>query len=186
MKKILRIFPDFITAFRWSTSIREFLWKFGEYCDNDLSGIRNLFYRFKPTSSVILHNINLKRKKWKNWGLNIIVESNGYYFPETLKHIQLIIQDATKNEFTVKPIGSGHSFTDIVSTNGYLVNTHRLNRILSLDKKLLRTGVDSEFLVEMEGGITIRDINKQFFFMLNRICDSILWLNLICFTFFTN
>jgi FAD-linked oxidoreductase len=51
----------------------------------------------------------------------------------------------------VRPVGSGHSFTDIACTDGVLVDVSRMCRVLAVD------GAD----VTVEAGITINDLGEE-------------------------
>ena len=120
-----------------------------------------------PTNS---ENINTKiklRKSWKNCVANQVVEPLKLFSPRSLEELVEIIQSAEKNNCKVRAVGSGHSFSEILQTNDFLVNCKSLNNLISSDKSLLKSdeeikqiGLDSSLLVHVENGITIRDLNK--------------------------
>ena len=64
--------------------------------------------------------------------------------------MQNIIKKAQKNKKTVRAIGTAHSWTDILCTDGYLINTDKVNKVLSIDteKKQIR----------VQAGIKLKDL----------------------------
>lgn len=79
--------------------------------------------------------------------------------PASLAELQTIVSNAARERLTVKAAGSGHSFTDVAVTADYLIRPGSLNKPLPLDTTLLRAGVDSRNLFEVESGITIYELN---------------------------
>jgi hypothetical protein len=72
-----------------------------------------------------------------------------------------IVQDAEANGCEVRAVGSGHSWSDVALTGGFLVETHGLNRVLDVEAEPLREGVDRRNLVYTEAGIRLRDLNSE-------------------------
>src|SRR5262249_30735565 len=64
--------------------------------------------------------------------------------------LQHLIAEA---EGAVRFAGSGHSFSDIVATDGTLITLEQMNRVLDVDR--------GSGLVKVEGGITIRALNSR-------------------------
>lgn len=88
-------------------------------------------------------------KTWTNWPGNVQFEHAGITYPRTVHDVASAIQDAS----AIKAVGSGHSFNGCPVTAG---------KLLSLDKLSAVRSVDAEHLeVWVEGGLTIRDANKQ-------------------------
>lgn len=107
------------------------------------------------------------RKKWKNCVANQIVQPLRFYKPKTLAELIQIIQIAEKGHYKVRAIGSGHSFSEILQTPDFLINCHEMNQPIELDKSILKSettlssnGNNSEYLVHVENGITIKSLNK--------------------------
>jgi L-gulono-1,4-lactone dehydrogenase len=61
-----------------------------------------------------------------------------------------VVQAAVRDGLTVRPVGSGHSFTGLASTDGVLLDVSRLCRIRSVDPQ--------SGLVEVEAGITVHEL----------------------------
>jgi len=89
---------------------------------------------------------------WHNWGNNQVCESKEIKYPSSLREVQDLIKLAGKEQEKIRFIGSSHSWSDLVCTPGYLVNTDKLNKIIEINKEA-RT-------VKVEGGIKIKDLIK--------------------------
>ena len=70
-------------------------------------------------------------------------------------------REAERSRCTVRAVGSGHSWSDVALTPGFLVDTSGLSRILDLEPQLLRSGVDAARLVRAEAGIRLRELNAH-------------------------
>lgn len=101
------------------------------------------------------------RKTWRNFAENQEAEPLRIYEPENLKDIIEIIKDAEKLGVRVRAIGSGHSWSDVGVTTGFLIKPDSLNRVISLDTSLLNGDVDASKLFHIESGIRIRELNEE-------------------------
>lgn len=107
--------------------------------------------------------VGATRKRWSNYAGNQHGAPLQILDPGSLEELICIVRKATENlekPVPVKAVGSSHAWSDVAVTDGYLVNTHRLSRILDLDPGELRSDAHPETLVYAEGGITIRALNK--------------------------
>ncbi len=95
-------------------------------------------------SLIFAHN------NWSNWGNTQTCTPCKILYPETREEVQALIVEAVRQKVPLRAVGSGHSWSDVVCTNGYLVTTDRLNRILSIDTKTCQ--------VKVECGIKIKDL----------------------------
>lgn len=109
----------------------------------------------------------IKRKRWKNCVKNQVVEPLQYFEPETLEELINIVKIAGSNNYKVRAVGSGHSFSEILQTTDYLISCSNLNKVIKLDKELLKndstlkeTGFDPGLLVHVENGISIKNLNE--------------------------
>ncbi len=107
------------------------------------------------------------RETWSNCVDDQIVFPLKYFKPETLAELIEIIKIAEEENCTVRAVGSGHSFSEILQTEDFLINTHGMNKVINLDKSLLKSDetlkandYDPGFLVHVENGITIKALNK--------------------------
>ncbi|MCU1672688.1 MAG: FAD-dependent oxidoreductase [Frankiales bacterium] len=88
---------------------------------------------------------------WSNWAGNQVMEPARVLRPTTVDEIAAAVKQAAADGLTVKPIGSGHSFTAIGLTDGVLLDLSGYDRLLSADAG---TG-----LVTVEAGLTLHRLN---------------------------
>jgi len=87
---------------------------------------------------------------WRNWTGDQRCTPAATEQPATIAELQGLLGEARG---PVRLAGSGHSFSDIVVTDGLLIDPRRMNRMLDLDA--------GSRLVKVEGGITIRELNDR-------------------------
>ena len=98
------------------------------------------------------------RGRWRNHTGNQSVEPLRIYRPATLAEVREIVRTAEADGTTVRAVGSGHSWSDVALTTGYLVRTDRLSRPLEVDCP--RPDWDGAPLVRVEAGMRIRALNQ--------------------------
>jgi L-gulono-1,4-lactone dehydrogenase len=113
-----------------------------------------------------LKTISKTRKIWRNATRNVKVAPIRFFTPETLSDIKLIIKDAESKGFTVRAVGSGHSFSEVAKSNDYLLKMTSLNKIENIDplfikEKYRSNGPQQRYFVKTEAGITIKALNKK-------------------------
>lgn len=101
---------------------------------------------------------------WQNCIGNQSAAPNLYFTPTTIEEVRQIILSAEKNGYPVRAIASGHSFSDVTLTGGYMVDTHGIKGIISSDPKgkdrdLLKPDAKQQYLVHVAAGTTLRDLN---------------------------
>jgi L-gulono-1,4-lactone dehydrogenase len=89
-------------------------------------------------------------QQWCNWTGDQCFTPAAIERPSTAAELQRVIAEA---DGTVHLAGSGHSFSDIVASDGCLITLERMNRVLDIDR--------SSGLVKVEGGITFRALNRE-------------------------
>lgn len=99
-----------------------------------------------------------QRKRWSNHTGNQSVEPLRIYRPGLQGELQEIVATAARDGVSVRAVGSGHSWSDVALTNGYLIETHRLGRPLAVD--CLRRDWGPERLERVEAGMRLRDLNQ--------------------------
>lgn len=67
---------------------------------------------------------------WMNWGRNQTAAPARIAQPQTVEALRTLI---TSNDDTVRVVGAGHSFTELVSTDGTLLNLDKMGGVLSTD-----------------------------------------------------
>ena len=73
------------------------------------------------------------RKTWKNHLGNQSIDPLRLCTPETLGDVVALVQEAERSGCTVRAVGSGHSWSDVALTPGFLLDTSRLSRPLDLE-----------------------------------------------------
>lgn len=89
---------------------------------------------------------------WHNWGNNQICEPKEILYPSSLKEVQDLIKRVGKEKEKIRFLGSSHSWSDLICTSGYLINTDKLNKVIEINKQS-RT-------VKVEGGIKLKNLIK--------------------------
>ncbi|HET7543732.1 MAG TPA: D-arabinono-1,4-lactone oxidase [Polyangiaceae bacterium] len=80
--------------------------------------------------------------------------------PADLQSLLATVQHAADAWLQIKAIGDGFGFGNTGDTRGYLLPmVERLNRVLEVDKSVLKPSVDAEHLCRFEAGATIQTIN---------------------------
>ncbi len=70
-----------------------------------------------------------------------------------------LVQRAEREQTTVRAVGSGHSWSDVALTDGFLVEPDRLGGMLPLDDGCLRPEARERQLVRVLGGTMVRALN---------------------------
>ena len=104
-----------------------------------------------------------------NWAENVTANPLQIYQPTTLDELVAIVKQAEASDLSVRAVGSGWSFTDIMVSPDYMVNTDKLNNILSetVTKQdyndpvfaALTTAAKNRLLFHVEAGIKLRDLH---------------------------
>ncbi len=101
-----------------------------------------IFFIFLHLHAIPLSHIQKEYSSWKNWAQSHTCNPHCIFYPETKEDLQAIIKDAKQNHYKVKAIGSGHTMNDMPCTNGYLVRTDKLDKILEIDFEHNRVRVE--------------------------------------------
>ena len=96
----------------------------------------------------------MPQDQWKNHIKEQIAHPIRIYEPDDLTELKAIIKKAVKSKTRIKAVGSGHSWSDVCLTTGYLIKPNKLDQPLELRTELLKPRVKTKFLVEVESGIT--------------------------------
>ena len=107
-----------------------------------------------------------------NWAQNVSETPLRFYQPSTLDELVSIVREAEREQRSVRAIGSGWSFTDVMVTPDYMVNTDLLNQTLSETMTKRDYPGDPVFnamtgdakkrdLVHVQCGIKIHDLHDQ-------------------------
>ncbi|HET6449214.1 MAG TPA: FAD-binding protein [Conexibacter sp.] len=100
-----------------------------------------------------------RRTRWQNHTGNQGVDPLEIARPTTLKELVELVQRAERDGVTVRAVGSGHSWSDVALTTGFLIDTHGLDRCPPGPPPLLRDAADGARLVWTEAGIPLHKLN---------------------------
>lgn len=103
-------------------------------------------------------------RTWSN-ALNIDgVDPERIEEPKSLVELVDVVRRAESAGAGVRMTGSGHSFSDVAFSEDVLLRPTGLNRVLTLDRDRLKEGLrNNKFLVRVESGITLRQLNPYLF-----------------------
>jgi FAD-linked oxidoreductase len=91
--------------------------------------------------------------RWSNWAGDQRCAPERIVRPTSEAELSRIVADAAAGGQHVRAAGSGHSFTDIVCTDGVLVDTSGLQRVIDVDP--------GSGLVTVEAGIKLHELCRQ-------------------------
>jgi hypothetical protein len=101
------------------------------------------------------------RAGWRNHTGNQGCDPLRRYTPETLDELVELVREAERSGCTLRAVGSGHSWSDVALTGGFLVEPGGLTRPLDLEEDLLLPEADAASLMRCEAGITLRALNDH-------------------------
>lgn len=81
--------------------------------------------------------------RWTNWAGEQICAPVEIARPATEQELVEVVRRSGRAGHTVRAAGAGHSFTDCACTDGVMIDTARLNRILSIDRDTQRATVQA-------------------------------------------
>lgn len=100
------------------------------------------------------------RTTWANHLGNQSIDPLRIYEPETVEQIAEIVRAAEAAGVTTRAVGSGHSWSDVALTSGFLIKTSRLSRVPALEPDFIRPEWEARRLVRTEAGIRIKELNS--------------------------
>ncbi len=101
------------------------------------------------------------RSAWRNHTGNQGCDPLRICRPEKAEELAALVREAERGGVGVRAVGSGHSWSDVALTTGFLIEPGGLARPLQLEPELLRPGVDPGGLARCEAGIRLRELNRH-------------------------
>jgi hypothetical protein len=99
------------------------------------------------------------RGSWKNHLGNQTIDPLRIYEPATIADVVSIVQLAEQEGVTARAVGSGHSWSDVALTEGFLMKTNRLARAPAPEPDFIRGDWSGRRLVRVEAGIRLKELN---------------------------
>ena len=90
---------------------------------------------------------------WRNWSGEQTCRPERLESPAEVEEVVAALERAGQAGRTVRVAGIGHSFSDLVPTDGQLLDLGRMDRVLDADP--------SSGLARVEAGITLRALNRR-------------------------
>ncbi|HEY4826752.1 MAG TPA: D-arabinono-1,4-lactone oxidase [Solirubrobacteraceae bacterium] len=100
------------------------------------------------------------RQTWKNHLGNQSIDPLRIYTPTSIEQVCEIVQAAEAAGVTVRAVGSGHSWSDVALTRGFLLLPTGLAEPLPSGPDFLREDWKDRDLVQTQAGIRIRELNS--------------------------
>lgn len=94
----------------------------------------------------------LQNYKWRNWSSTSNCSPERMYYPSSIHDVVAIVEAATKNHKKIRVVGAGHSFTNLVMTEEWLVSLDNLTGVKEVD--------DNNHTVTVYGGTRLYDLSK--------------------------
>jgi FAD/FMN-containing dehydrogenase len=102
-----------------------------------------------------------QRKTWRNHLGNQSIDPLRTYSPTTIAQVREIVRCAQEKKTTVRAVGSGHSWSDVALTPGFLIDTRGLNRMQPAEEPdFLRPEWAGRNLVRAEAGKRLKELNE--------------------------
>lgn len=90
--------------------------------------------------------------KWHNWSSTSNCSPERMYYPRSIEDVIEIVKAATENQQKIRVVGAGHSFTNLVMTEDWLVSLDYLSGVKEVDHK--------NHTVTVYGGTRLYDLSK--------------------------
>jgi FAD-linked oxidoreductase len=109
-------------------------------------------------------------RRWTNWAREQVCVPLEVAHPDSEAELVAAVVGAGERGLTIRAAGAGHSFTDCACTDGVMIDTSKLNRILDIDRERGRVTVQAGIrLYELgrplaEAGLALEnqgDIDRQ-------------------------
>lgn len=101
------------------------------------------------------------RKTWRNHLGNQSIDPLRIYSPRSIDDVVAIVREAEAAGVTARAVGSGHSWSDVALTEGFLMKTGGLSRVPASEPDFLAPAWESRSVVRAEAGIRIRELNAH-------------------------
>ena len=76
-----------------------------------------------------------ERIRWRNWTETHESTPEKTFFPSSVKEVISIVNEASKQKKKIRVVGAGHSFTNLVGTDDWLISLDFLSGIEELDEE---------------------------------------------------
>ena len=99
------------------------------------------------------------RATWRNHLGNQSIDPLRIYDPQSIDDVVAIVRAAEQDGVTARAVGSGHSWSDVALTDGYLMRTRGLARVPAPEPDFLAPAWEGRTVVRTEAGIRLEQLN---------------------------
>ncbi|KAJ7619527.1 D-arabinono-1,4-lactone oxidase-domain-containing protein [Roridomyces roridus] len=92
-----------------------------------------------------------QQSQFTNWGRTFSAHPQVVFHPRTVTDCRLALELARRDARVLRPVGIGHSPSDLACTDDYMLNMTSMNRVLRVDTE--------KCFVEAEAGIILTDLH---------------------------
>lgn len=100
-----------------------------------------------------------QRHTWTNHLGNQRIDPLRIYRPTSIEQVSEIVREAEHAGVTVRAVGSGHSWSDVALTRGFLLETTGLAQPFAGGPDFLRAECRDRDLVQTQAGIRLKELN---------------------------
>jgi hypothetical protein len=98
------------------------------------------------------------RTSWRNHTGNQSIDPLRIYWPESSDDLIEIVLEGERLGYPVRAVGSGHSWSDVALTPGFLVETSSLPALVDTNRSAWRAGAEQP-LARVGAGMRLREVN---------------------------
>ena len=102
-----------------------------------------------------------RNKAWTNAQKTRGVEPAHRGHPKSLQDLVELVGRAETERVSIRSTGSGHSFSDVALSRGYLLSPRCLDAVLELDRTQLKPALSQVPLLRVESGIALHELNHE-------------------------
>lgn len=73
-----------------------------------------------------------KQRVFNNWAKTFYSRTTAVYKPESVDDVRKVVELARRQRKELRAAGSGHSPSDLVCTDGYIINIDKLNEFIEV------------------------------------------------------
>ena len=100
-----------------------------------------------------LHIRHARHQAWENWGGTAHCQPEFSFYPQQVDDLVEIVNFARQRGLKIRVAATGHSWSDLVTTDSILVYIHQLNNVT------LDLSDDARPRVVIESGATVKEVN---------------------------
>ncbi|KAF7373359.1 FAD-binding PCMH-type domain-containing protein [Mycena sanguinolenta] len=110
-------------------------------------------YASLPRTALVaaLEPIAVTRPRWENWARTFQAIPRALFMPTSVHHCRIALELARRDHRVLRPVGIGHSPSDVACTRDYMLDMTRMNAVLEVNA--------TECYVVAQAGITLTDLH---------------------------